>query len=278
MKNLFITVIAACSVLFANAQSLKTPQSSTTQTIKQNFGLSSIELTYSRPGIKGRKVFGSLVPFETVWRTGANTANNLTFADTVFINGIKIKPGSYGLVSIPHEKSWTLIVTKQLNVTSPEAYKKDQDVVRVEAKTKAMAESMETFTMQFANVKNGSCELQIMWDKTAVSLPITANTEDAMKAQIAQLLSKDNRPFYNSAMYYMSNDLDLNQALAWFDKAVELEPNLLRNHYQRANLLVKMGKKEEAKTAAKKGIALAKVQKDDNFLKLNETLLAELNK
>ena len=278
MKNLFITVIAACSVLFANAQSLKTPQSSTTQTIKQNFGLSSIELTYSRPGIKGRKVFGSLVPFETVWRTGANTANNLTFADTVFINGIKIKPGSYGLVSIPHEKSWTLIVTKQLNVTSPDAYKKDQDVVRVEAKTKAMAESMETFTMQFANVKNGSCELQIMWDKTAVSLPITANTEDAMKAQIAQLLSKDNRPFYNSAMYYMSNDLDLNQALAWFDKAVELEPNLLRNHYQRANLLVKMGKKDEAKTAAKKGIALAKVQKDDNFLKLNETLLAELNK
>ena len=278
MKNLMITAIAACSVLFANAQPLKTPQISTTQTIKQNFGLSSIEITYSRPGVKGRKVFGSLVPFETVWRTGANTANNLTFADTVFINGIKIKPGSYGLVSIPHEKSWTLIVTKQLNVTSPDAYKKDQDVVRVEAKTKAMAESMETFTMQFANVKNGSCELQIMWDKTAVSLPITANTEDAMKAQIAQLLSKDNRPFYNSAMYYMSNDLDLNQALAWFDKAVELEPNLLRNHYQRANLLVKMGKKDEAKTAAKKGIALAKVQKDDNFLKLNETLLAELNK
>ena len=278
MKNLMITAIAACSVLFANAQPLKTPQLSTTQTIKQNFGLSSIELTYSRPGIKGRKIFGSLVPFETVWRTGANTANNLTFADTVFINGIKIKPGSYGLVSIPHEKSWTLIVTKQLNVTSPEAYKKDQDVVRVEAKTKAMAESMETFTMQFANVKNGSCELQIMWDKTAVSLPITANTEDAMKAQIAQLLSKDNRPYYNSAMYYMSNDLDLTQALAWFDKAVELEPNLLRNHYQRANLLVKMGKKDEAKTAAKKGIALAKVQKDDNFLKLNETLLAELNK
>ena len=278
MKNLMITAIAACSVLFANAQPLKTPQISTTQTIKQNFGLSSIEITYSRPGVKGRKVFGSLVPFETVWRTGANTANNLTFADTVFINGIKIKPGSYGLVSIPHEKSWTLIVTKQLNVTSPDAYKKDQDVVRVEAKTKAMAESMETFTMQFANVKNGSCELQIMWDKTAVSLPITANTEDAMKAQIAQLLSKDNRPYYNSAMYYMSNDLDLTQALAWFDKAVELEPNLLRNHYQRANLLVKMGKKDEAKTAAKKGIALAKVQKDDNFLKLNETLLAELNK
>ncbi len=171
-----------------------------------------------------------------------------------------------------------MIVTKQLNVTSPGAYKKDQDVVRVEAKTKELTESMETFTMQFANVKNGSCDLQIMWDKTAVSLPITANTQEAMKAQIAQLLSKDNRPYYNSALYYMNNDLDLNQALAWLDKAVELEPNLLRNHYQRANLLVKMGKKEEAKTAAKKGIELAKAQKDNNFLKLNETLLAEINK
>ena len=278
MKSLSITCICAFLVLAAVSQPLKTPQLSTTQTIKQNFGLSSIELTYSRPGMKGRKIFGSLVPFENVWRTGANTANNLTFADTVFINGTKIKPGSYGLVSIPHEKSWTLIVTKQLNVTSPEAYKKDQDVVRVEAKTKALAESMETFTMQFANVKNSSCELQIMWDKTAVSLPITANTEEAMKAQIAQLLSKDNRPYYNSALYYINNDLDLNQALAWFDKAVELEPNLLRNHYQRANLLVKMGKKEEAKTAAKKGIEMARAQKNDNFLKLNETLLADLNK
>ncbi len=278
MKNLLITFICAFLMLFADAQPLRTPQLSTTQTIKQNFGLSSIELTYSRPGIKGRKIFGSLVPFETVWRTGANTANNLTFADTVYINGTKINPGSYGLVSIPNEKSWTLIVTKQLNVTSPGAYKKDQDVVRVEAKTKELTESMETFTMQFANVKNGSCDLQIMWDKTAVSLPITANTQEAMKAQIAQLLSKDNRPYYNSALYYMNNDLDLNQALAWLDKAVELEPNLLRNHYQRANLLVKMGKKEEAKTAAKKGIELAKAQKDNNFLKLNETLLAEINK
>ncbi len=278
MKNLLITFICAFLMLFADAQPLRTPQLSTTQTIKQNFGLSSIELTYSRPGIKGRKIFGSLVPFEAVWRTGANTANNLTFADTVYINGTKINPGSYGLVSIPHEKSWTLIVTKQLNVTSPGAYKKDQDVVRVEAKTKELTESMETFTMQFANVKNGSCDLQIMWDKTAVSLPITANTQEAMKAQIAQLLSKDNRPYYNSALYYMNNDLDLNQALAWLDKAVELEPNLLRNHYQRANLLVKMGKKEEAKTAAKKGIELAKAQKDNNFLKLNETLLAEINK
>lgn len=278
MKNLLITCIAACMMMFTDAQTLKTPQVSTTQTIKQNFALSSIELTYSRPGIKDRKIFGGLVPFDSVWRTGANTANIIIFSDTVSINGTKINPGSYGLVSIPHEKSWTLIITKQLNVTSSGAYKKDQDVVRVEAKTKDLGESIETFTMQFANVKNGSCELQLMWDKTAVSLPITTNIEETMKAQINELLKKDNRPYYNSALYYMNNDLDLKQALVWFDKALELEPNLLRNHYQRANCLNKMGRKEDAKAAAKKGIELAKVQKDDSFLKLNETLLAELNK
>lgn len=276
MKKIFITAIAISTLLFADAQTLKTPQTSTTQTIKQNFALSSIELTYSRPGIKGRKIFGSLVPFEQVWRTGANDANVLTFGDTVFINGTKINPGKYGIVSIPHEKSWTLIITKQLDVTGPDSYKQDQDVVRVEAKTREMSETIETFTMQFANVTSGSCELHLMWDKTAVSLPITTNTEEKMMAQISQLMKMDNRPYYNTATYYINNGKDLNQALTWLNKAIELEPDVLRNHYQRANVLAKMGKKEEAKTAAKKGIEMAKVQKNDNFVKMFETLLAEI--
>lgn len=278
MKNLFISLIASCTMLCADAQTWKTPQASTTQTIKQNFALSSVEITYSRPAVKGRKIFGGLVPFEEVWRTGANTANVIIFGDTVFINDIKINPGSYGLVSIPHEKSWTLIVTRQLNVTSPEAYKKDQDVVRVEAPVKNLNESIETFTMQFANVKNGSCDLQLMWDKTAVTLPITTNIEEAMMAQVDQVIKKDNRPYFNAAMYYMSNDLDLKQALVWFDKAIELEPTLLRNHNQKARCLQKMGRKEEAKTAAKKGLELAKAQKNDGLVRTFETLLAELNK
>ena len=278
MKKIFITTLAVTVLLFADAQTLTSPQVSTTQTIKQNFGLSSIELTYSRPGVKGRKIFGDLVPFGKVWRTGANSANTITFGDTVFINDTKINPGKYGLVSIPGERSWTLIVTKQLDVTGPDAYKQDQDVVRVEAKTMAMSESMETFTMQFVNVKPGSCELLLVWDKTAVSLPITTNTEGKMMAQIDQLMKMDNRPYYNSALYYMNNGKDLKQALTWLDKAIELQPELLRNHYQRANCLNKMGRKEEAKAAAQKGIKLAKEQKNDDFVEMNETLLAELNK
>ena len=278
MKKIFITAFAVSTLLFAEAQTLTTPQSSTTQTIKQNFGLSFIELTYSRPGVKERKIFGDLVPFGKLWRTGANTANIITFGDTVFINGTKIAPGKYGLFSIPDKNSWALIVSKQLNVTSPEAYKQDQDVVKVDVKPMNLNEKMETLTMQFANINPGSCDLQILWDNTAVSLPITTDTEGKMKVQIDQMMKMDNRPYYNTAVYYINNGKDLNQALTWLNKAIELEPDVLRNHYQRANVLAKMGKKEEAKTAAKKGIEMARAQKNDNFEKMYETLLAEINK
>ncbi len=278
MKKLFITAFAFFAVLLADAQTLTTPQPSPTQTIKQNFGLSSVELSYSRPGMKGRKIFGDLVPFGNVWRTGANQATTLTFVDDVTIGGTKIKAGKYGLLSIPDKKNWTLIISKQTDVTSPAAYKQDQDVVRVEAKTMNMDESMETFTMQFANVKPNSCELHIMWDKTAVSLPITTDVETKVMGQIDQLMNKDNRPYFNAAMYYMDNGKDLNQALAWFDKAVEANPTAFWMHHQRANALAKLGKKDEAKAAAEKSKELATTAKNDDYVKLNEKLLAELNK
>ncbi len=278
MKKIFITAAAVCTLFFAEAQQLTTPQPSPTQTIKQNFGLSSIELSYSRPGMKGRKIFGDLVPFGKVWRTGANNATTVTFADEVTIGGTKVKAGKYGLLAIPEKKSWTLIISKQTDVTSPASYKQDQDVVRVEAKTMNMDESMETFTMQFANVKPNSCDLHIMWDKTAVSLPITTDVETKVMAQIDQLMNKDNRPYFNAAMYYMDNGKDLNQALTWFDKAVEAQPNAFWIHHQRANCLAKLGKKDEAKMAAEKSKALATEQKNDDYVKLNEKLLAELDK
>ena len=119
-------------------RTLTTPAPSPTQTIKQNFGLSSVELSYSRPGMKGRKIFGDLVPFGKVWRTGANQATTLTFGEEVTIGGTKVPAGKYGLLTIPDKKSWTIIITKQTDVTSPAAYKQDQDVVRVKAETMNM--------------------------------------------------------------------------------------------------------------------------------------------
>ncbi|HNK62082.1 MAG TPA: DUF2911 domain-containing protein, partial [Chitinophagaceae bacterium] len=111
MKKLFISAMALVMMLSADAQGLNTPQPSPTQTVKQNFGLSSIELSYSRPGVKGRKIFGDLVPYGNVWRTGANQATTLTFGDDVTIGGVKIKAGKYGLLTIPEKKSWTIIIS-----------------------------------------------------------------------------------------------------------------------------------------------------------------------
>lgn len=275
MKKILIAAFAVCTLFTADAQ-LRTPAPSPAQTIKQDFGLSSVELSYSRPAMKGRKVFGDLVPFGKVWRTGANQATTLTFGEEVMIGGKKIPAGKYGLLSIPDKNSWTLIISKQTDVTSPTAYKEDMDVVRVTAETMKMKDNMESFTMQFADVKSNSCALHIMWEGTAVALPITVDVETKVMAQIDQLMNKDNRPYYNAAMYYMDNGKDLNQALAWFDKGVELQPTAFWIHHQRANCLAKLGKKDEAKTAAKKSMELATTAKNDDYVKLNEKLLAEL--
>ncbi|MBA4138915.1 MAG: DUF2911 domain-containing protein [Segetibacter sp.] len=276
MKKMIFTVFAVCILLTVNAQQLTTPQPSPTQTIKQNFGLSSIELSYSRPGVKGRKVFGDLVPFDNVWRTGANAATILTFADEVMIGDKKIPAGKYGLVSIPNKDNWTLILTKQLNITSPAAYKQENDVVRVAAKPMQLNDKVENFTMQFANIKPNSCDLQLMWDNTAVALPIKTDVETKVMGQIDNLMNKDNRPYFNAAMYYLDNGKDLNQALTWFDKAIEQNPKGFFIYHQKANALAKLGKKDEARKTASRSIELAKEAKNDDYVRLNEKLLADL--
>ncbi|HVF80521.1 MAG TPA: DUF2911 domain-containing protein [Flavisolibacter sp.] len=261
----------------ANAQPLKTPAPSPTQTIKQDFGLSSIELMYSRPGMKGRKIFGDLVPFGKVWRTGANSATLLTFGDEVIIGGTKIPAGKYGLLSIPDKEAWTIIISKQTDVTSPAAYKQDMDVARVNVKPSPLPNSSESFTMQFQNVKPNTIDLTIAWDKTMVILPISTDVDSKVMAQINSLMNTDSRPYFNAAMYYMETGKDLNQAVSWLDKAIEQNPKAFWVYHQKANALAKQGKKEEARKVASKSIELAKEQKNDDYVALNEKLLASLN-
>lgn len=280
MKKLMLAVCAAMTIYSATAQqqTLKTPPASPTQTIKQEFGLTTIELAYSRPGIKNRKIFGDLVPFGKVWRTGANSATTITFADEVVIGGKKVPAGKYGLVSIPEKDSWTLIITKLLNVTSPAAYKEESDVVRVTAKPMEMKDKMETFTMQFADVKPNSCALHIMWENTVVALPIGMDVEGKVMKSIEDMMNKDTKPYYSAAVYYLENGKDLNQALTWFDKAIEMEsnPNPFWMHHQRANCLAKLGRKKEARDAAEKSKAMAVTAKNDDYVRLNNNLLATL--
>ncbi|WP_205510759.1 DUF2911 domain-containing protein [Longitalea arenae] len=275
------TILIGCLIAFAfiTEAQLKTPAPSSTQTIKQDFGLGSIELAYSRPNIKGRKVFGDLVPFGKVWRTGANQATTLTFADEVTIGGKKIPAGKYGLLTIPDKGSWTIIITKQLDVTSPAAYKQENDVVRIQAKPESIKNKVETFTMQFANVKPTSIELHMMWDQTNVVLPITTEIDAKVMAQIDELMKKEdpkNHPYFGAAMYYMETGKDLNKALDWFNKAAEANPKAFWVMHQKANCLAKLGKKQEAIESANKSMELAKEAKNDDYVALNQKLLATL--
>lgn len=275
LRKITLLGLAICFLATADAQ-LRTPAPSPTQTVKQDVGVGSIELSYSRPGMKGRKIYGDLVPYGNVWRTGANNATTLTFTDTVNIGGTKVAPGKYGLLSIPEKNEWTLILTKQLNVTSPAAYKQGEDVVRVKAKAQDLDDKVETFTIQFGNLRSNGADLQIMWDETLVSLPITTDVESKVMAQINNLMFKDNRPYFNAAMYYMETGKDLNQAVTWFDEAIKQTPNGFWIYHQKANALAKLGRKDEARTAANKSMELAKTAKNDDYVKLNEKLLAAL--
>jgi hypothetical protein len=273
-KILFIVTVFVANVTFA--QTLNTPQPSTTQTIKQNFGLSSIELSYSRPNAKGRNVIGGLVPFGNVWRTGANQATTLTFGDDVTIGSKKIAAGKYGLLTIPGKDNWVLIITKQVDVTSPADYKQESDVVRVNVKPMMLNDKVETFTMQFSNVKGSSCDLNLQWENTSLTLPISTDVDSKVMSQINDVMTKDNRPYFNAAMYYMDNGKDLNQALTWFNKAVEQNPTAFYMQYQRANCLVKLGKKQEAIAASTKSLELSKAANNADYVKLNEDLLKSL--
>lgn len=276
MKKL-LSLLAISAILYAaDAQPLKTPAPSPTQTIKQDFALSSVELSYSRPGVKDRKIFGDLVPYGKVWRTGANEATTITFGEEVTFGDKKVPAGKYGLLTIPDANEWTLILSKQLDVTSPAAYKQDQDVARVKVKAEQLPFAIESFMMVFDNIKPSSMDLIMLWDNTVVSVPIKADVESKVMAQIDDMMNKDNRPYFNAAMYYMDNGKDINKAVAWFDKAIEQNPKAFWVYHQKANALAKLGKKQEAITTANKSIELAKEAKNDDYVALNQKLITTL--
>ena len=274
MKKI-VTIAILLSFYGAGFTQIRTPAPSPTQTIKQDFGLSSIEVTYSRPGVKDRKIFGDLVPYGEMWRTGANAATRIKFADDVTIGGQKVKAGEYALYTIPGENDWEIILNK--NVTGGVSdYKKDNDATRFKVKSTQLPASVETFTINFQNVKPSTTDLTLQWDKTKVAIPISTDIDSRIMGQIDEQINRDNRPYFQAAMYYMDNGKDMSKALTWFDKAIEQNPKAFWVYHQKANALVKMNKKAEAKQVAQKSMEIAKQEKNDDYVRLNEKLIATL--
>lgn len=275
MKKLLFAFSLLCTANIASAQ-LKMPAPSPTQIIKQDFALGSIELTYSRPSIKGRKIFGDLVPYNAVWRTGANAATIIKFNDVVEIGGKKIDTGSYALYSIPNDGSWEIILNKGITNWGSDGYKQTEDVVRFKVNTMKMKEAAESFTMQFANIKPESCELQIMWDKTAVTIPITALIKDRMRASIEKAMMGEKKPFWNAAQFYNEYDKNSTKALESIKGAVAENPKAFYMWLYKAKIEKEMGDKKAALASSKKSLELAREAKNEDYVKMNEDLMKKL--
>ncbi|MEI7472662.1 MAG: DUF2911 domain-containing protein [Chitinophagaceae bacterium] len=276
MKKIIVSFLIAIAITNSSFAQVKMPQPSSTQFIKQDFGMGNIELTYSRPNAKGRKIFGDLVPFNKIWRTGANAATRLHFNDAVEIGGKKIDTGSYVLYTIPGIDNWEIIINKGINNWGTDGYKEAEDVARFKVEPTKLKGKLETLTMQFADIKPESCTLQINWEKMGISIPFTTNIKDRLRVQIEAALQGDKKPFWQAAQFYNEYDKNLTKALENVSKGIEASPKAYWMYIYKAKIQKEMGDIAGAKESSMKSLALAKEEKNEDYVKINEEFLKKL--
>ncbi|MHA8049639.1 DUF2911 domain-containing protein [Aquirufa sp. ROCK-SH2] len=270
-----LLVIALLGFGFTNyAQGIKTPAPSPSQTLKQDFSLSSIEVTYSRPAIKGRKIFGDIVPFGKLWRTGANGATKITFGEDVKIAGKDLKAGTYQLMTIPGQSSWEIIFNKGTDGVFN--YHPEENVLNVTVPSTSISQSVESFTIQLANISSNKLDIQLAWEKTQVSIPVQTEIDSKILANIAKVMSQDSKPYFEAASFYFEKGIHLDKALEWVNKANEANPSAYWQFHLKAKIQAKLGDKVGAKATALKSIELAKAGKNDDYVALNEKLIQSL--
>ncbi len=259
----------------AIAQQLKVPAASPSQTVKQAFGISEITIEYSRPGVKGRVIFGDVVPFGKIWRTGANSTTKITFGDDVKIEGVDVKAGTYGFYTIPNADSWEIMLYKDLTLGGNVAnYKTENEVIRVKVKPTVLANKVETFTIGLADVTFTSTNIELTWENTKVAVSVETEIDSKIMKSIENTIVLDTRPFYQAASYYYENNKDLKQALEWAEKAIIANPKAFWVVLLKAKIQLKLNDKKGAITTANLVIYMATLEKDDSFVKQAEKLIA----
>ncbi|MBX7095602.1 MAG: DUF2911 domain-containing protein [Flavobacteriales bacterium] len=279
-KNRIFTAFFGLFLAASASAQLTIPAPSPTISVEQQFATSKISLSYSRPSVKGRKIFGDLVPFDKVWRTGANGATTIYFGEEVMVNGTTIAKGKYGLLSIPGKMEWTLILSKDTTVTSPADYKQENDVVRVKSKIVKLPMSVETFTIDLNNYrpKGDAIDVRLMWDRTMVSFTVSANIDAKIMAQIETEMKGEKKPYYQAARYYFENGKDLKKALEWITEAVNQRPDAYWIILMKAKIQKELKDYDGAIATAKLSIEKAKADQNDDYVKMNEQLIAECEK
>ena len=270
--------IAALSSPAAFAQ-LKTPAPSPNQTIKQAFALSDITIDYSRPGVKNRTIYGDVVPYGKIWRTGANGATKITFGEDVKVEGNALTAGTYALYTIPNKDSWEILFYKDLSLGGNVAeYKKENEVAHFIVKPQPLNDKVETFQIDIANVTANTANIELNWDKTRIAFNVVAEIDSKIMKNIETNVVNDNRPYFQAASYYYESNKDLAKANEWIDKAIAQNPKAFWMVMLKAKIQAKMSDKKGAVETAQKVIPLATEAKNDDYVKQAEKLIAENKK
>ena len=271
MKKLILLTFICSLSLSINAQ-IKSPQPSTSQTVTQTVGLTNIELSYSRPSMRERNIFGELVPYGKMWRTGANKNTTITFDKDVIIGSKEVKAGTYAIFTKPNAQSWEVyFYSDSSNWGTPAAWENEKVVASIKANVVAMPMEVETFTISFDAITNDSATLGFRWDHTYVAVPISFFTDTQVTKSIESVMSGPNAgDYYTAAVYYLNADKDIKKAKNWIDKAIEMRENPAFWYYRQQSLIyAKSGDKNGAIKAAKKSLALAKEAGNEDYVALN---------
>ncbi|WKK58920.1 MULTISPECIES: DUF2911 domain-containing protein [unclassified Sphingobacterium] len=281
MKKIALTLLLASGLIFSAQQAdaqIKLPPASSTQFILQDLGISQVSVVYQRPNMKGRKIFGDLVPYDQIWRTGANNATNITFQSDVKIEGQALEAGTYALFTLPGKEEWTIIFNKNAKQWGAYTYDKADDVLRVKVKPRALTNPIETFTIAFEEVNDQNLKACLLWEKTKVSFLIEVDQKAEILASIDEAMRGEKKPYFQAAQYYYTHGLDIKKAAEWMVEADKGNSKAPHIKYWKSLILAKAGDKKGAIKAAEEGLKMAKSQNNGEYVKLNTQALEAAKK
>lgn len=277
MRSMLATLAMLLFVFDASAQDLKLPPLSPTQTIVQDFSTSKIEIVYSRPSKRNRVIFGDLVPYNEIWRTGANSATKVTFGEDVMVGGKEVKAGSYSLYTKPGANEWEVILNKNTGNWGTNGYATSDDVARFTVKPNFSQNTVETFTISVGAITFSSCTIDISWERTSISIPVVSNNQKRLAESIEKAITKPNIPYQQAANYYYETDQNLDKALEYADKAIEGNPKAFWLYTLKARIAAKLGKNAVAKEAAAKSTEIAKgTPSEGEYARANQKIIDSL--
>lgn len=284
MKKIIFLIALSSFSLFSEAQQVKTPAASLKAEVEQMVGLTDVEYEYSRPNKKGRVIFGGLVPYGQVWRTGANENTTIKFGDDVEIDGKTIPKGKYAIYTIPREDSWDVIFySDSENWGTPEKWDDKKVVLKTTVPVKKLAESVESFTIGINNLSDNSAHLQFMWDQVLVDVTFHVPTQKIANASIDGILSNpraDANAYYASANYYLQSNGDMKKALNWINRAIDLKQGESPYWYYRvkSQIQAKLGDIKGAIDSAEKSLDGAQKEGNKDYIRLNTESIKEWKK